>query len=140
MADLFIRRYSLPPATIIGEIERIHEFQGVPSWAPSDEREGYFYELVKGLSDTPLTPAETRRMVAMLQWPEFRSHKDRSAPSCFVHVAIRNPSNAYIPILSEHLSWLEGEIKRLASSQYRTDIESEIRLTKGAIQACRLRP
>jgi hypothetical protein len=42
--------------------------------------------------------------------------------------------------LTEHLAWLEQEIKSLPSSQYRTDVTSEIRLTKSAIQACRLKP
>ena len=44
----------------------------------------------------------------------------------------------YIPALTEHVRWLEREIKKLASSPYRTDVESEIRLAKSAIQACRV--
>jgi hypothetical protein len=76
----------------------------------------------------------------MLLWPELRAHKDRGAPSCFVRAAIQNPSEAYIPTLSEHVAWLEKEVKPLGSTQYQTEIASEIRLTKGAIQACRLRP
>ena len=136
MADLFIRHYSMATAEIIGKLERIHSFYQVPSGAPSGEQGGYLYHLAMELSQTSLTPEETRRLVAMLLWGELRACEDRSAPSCFVLVAMRNPSEAYIPILKEHLAWLEEQMKRLASSQYRSDIASEIRLTKGAIQAC----
>lgn len=140
MADLFVRHYSLATAKIIEELERIHRFYAVPSWAPSGEQGGYFYQIARELSHTSLTPEETGRLVAMLLWPELRTYNDRSAPSCFVSVAMQNPSEAYIPILSEHVAWLEEEIKPLGSTQYRADVASEIRLTKGAIQACRLRP
>jgi len=140
MADLFIRHYSIAAAEIISELERIHSFYEVPSWAPSGEPGGYLHQLVTELSQTSLTPEETRRLVAMLLWPELRAYKDRTATSCFVSAAMRNPSEAHIPILKEHLAWLEEEIKRPGSSQSRSDIASEIRLTKGAIQACWLRP
>jgi len=140
MADLFIRHYGVAAAAIIGELERIHRFYAVPSWVPSGERGSYLYEIAKDLSQNPLPPEETGRLVAALLWPEFRAYKDRSAPSCFVLAAIHNPSEGYIPTLSRHVAWLEEEIKPLGSSQYRTDVASEIRLTKAAIQACRLRP
>jgi len=140
MADLFLRHYSMKAADVISELERIHRFFAVPSWAPSGEPRGYFYQLATELSGAPLTPEETRRLIAMLLWPELREYKDRSAPSCFVLAAVRHPSEAYIPTLTQHVAWLEEEIKPLGSSQYRTDIASEIRLAKSAIQACRVRP
>jgi len=140
MADLFIRHYSMATAEIIGKLERIHSFCEVPSWAPSGEQGGYLHHLAMELSQASLTPEETRRIVAMLLWPELRACEDRGAPSCFVRAAMRNPSEEYIPILREHLAWLEEAMKRLGSSQHRSDITSEIRLTKGAIQACWLRP
>jgi hypothetical protein len=139
LADLFIRHNSMTTVDIIGELERIHRFYALPSWAPAGERGGYFYQIAKELSHSSLTSRETGRLVAMLLWPEFRAYKDRSAPSCLVLAAIQNPSEAYIPILSEHVAWLEKEIKPLGSTEYQTDIASEIRLAKGAIQACRLR-
>jgi len=136
MADLFIRHYSMATAEIIGKLERIHSFYEVPSWAPSEEQGAYLHHLAMELSETSLTPEETARIVAMLLWTELRACEDRRAPSCFVLAAMRNPSEAYIPILREHLAWLEEETKRLGSSQDHSDIASEIRLTKGAIQAC----
>jgi hypothetical protein len=138
MADLFIRHNSMTPAEMIGELEQMHRFYAVATWAPSEERGGYFYQIATDLSHTPLTPEEISRLVAMLLWPEFRAYKDSSAPSCLVSAAIQNPSEAYIPTLTEHLAWLEKEIKPLGSSQYRADIASAIRLTKAAIQACRI--
>ncbi|MGA2510687.1 MAG: hypothetical protein ABSG27_10675 [Candidatus Acidiferrales bacterium] len=140
MADLFMRRNSMAPAAIIGELERLHEFYAVPTWAPSAEKGGYFYQIATDLSHVPLMPEQTGRLVAMLLWPEFRTREDRSAPSCLVSAAMQNPSHAYIATLSAHLAWLEEEIKPLASGQYRTDLASEIRLTKATIQACRIRP
>ncbi|MGD1211158.1 MAG: hypothetical protein ABR973_07360 [Candidatus Acidiferrales bacterium] len=137
MADLFIRHNGMATADIIGELEQMHQFYAVASWAPSEERGGYFYQIAMDLSHARLTPEETGRLVAMLLWPELRAYKDRSAPSCFVSAAIQNPSEAYIPTLTEHFAWLEKEIKTLPSTQYRADIASEMRLTKGAIQACR---
>ncbi|HXW62496.1 MAG TPA: hypothetical protein VEJ45_07860 [Candidatus Acidoferrales bacterium] len=140
LADLFIRHNSMTTVDIIGELERIHRFCAVPSWAPAGERGGYFYQIAKELSHGSLSSEETGRLVAMLLWPELRGYKDRSAPSCLVLAAVQNPSEAYIPILSEHVAWLEKEVKPLGSTQYQTEIASEIRLAKGAIQACRLRP
>jgi hypothetical protein len=140
VADLFIRHNSMKTTDVISELERIHRFCLVPGWTPSGERGGYFYHIAKDLTDGPLTSEETARLVAMLLWPELRAHKDRGASSCFVRAVIQNPSEAYIPTLSEHLAWLGKEVKPLRSTQYQTDIASEIRLTKGAIQACRLRP
>lgn len=138
MADLFMRHNSMAAADIISELEQMHRFYAVASWAPSEER-GYFYQIVTDLSHARLTSEEIDRLVAMLSWPELRAHKDRSAPSCFVLMAMQNPSEAYIPSLTEHFSWLENEIKPLRSTQYRADVASEMRLTKGAIQACRAR-
>jgi hypothetical protein len=140
MADLFMRHNSMTTANIISELEQMHRFYAVASWAPSEEPGGYFHQIVKDLSHAPLTREEIGRLVAMLLWPELRAYKDRSAPSCFVSVAIQNPSEAYVPTLTEHFAWLENEIKRLPPTQYRADIASEMRLTKGAIQACRVRP
>jgi len=140
MADLFMRHYSMKPEEIIGELEKMHQFYAVASWAPSDEPGGYFHQIVKDLTHGPLTREEVGRLVAMLLWPELRADKNRSTPSYFVSLAIENPSEAYIPTLAEHFAWLENEIKRLRPTQYRADIASEMRLTKGAIQACRVRP
>lgn len=140
MADLFMRHNSMTTADIISELEQMHRFYAVATWAPSGEGGGYFHQIAKDLSYAPLPPGEIARLVAMLLWPELRAYKDRGAPSCFVSVAIQNPSEAYIPTLTEHFAWLENEIKRLPPTQYRADIASEMRLTKAAIQACRLRP
>jgi|HubBroStandDraft_1064217.scaffolds.fasta_scaffold136742_1 hypothetical protein len=140
MADLFLRHYSMANPAIIAELERIHQFYAVPSWAPSGERGGYFFDILKDLTHAPLPPGETGRLVAMLLWPELREYKDRGAPAYLVSAALQNPSATFIPALTEHLAWLEQEIKSLPSSQYRTDVTSEIRLTKSAIQACRLKP
>ena len=137
MADLFMRHNSMTPAQIIGELEKMHEFYAVASWAPSEERGGYFYQIATDLTHAALTPAETSRLVAMLLWPELRAYKDRGAPELFVLAAMQHPSEAYVPILAEHFAWLENEIKTLRSTQYRADVASEMRLTKGAIQACR---
>jgi hypothetical protein len=104
IADLFIRRNCMTTRDIIGELERMRRFYAVASWAPSGERGGYFYELAKDLSNAPLTPEETARLVAMLSWPELRAYKDRGAPACLVLAAIRNPGEAYIPTLTEHLA------------------------------------
>ncbi len=140
LADLFIRHNSMATGDILDELERIHHYYAVPSGAPFEERGGYFYQLVKELTESSLPPEQVGRLVAMLSWSELRAYKDRSAPSRFVLASIQHPSEAYIPTLSKHLVWLEEEIKPLPSSQYRTDVASEIRLTKGAIQACRLKP
>jgi hypothetical protein len=140
MVDLFVRRNGMASAEIIGELERMHRFYSVAAWAPSGERGSYFYELASELSNAPLAPEETARLVGMLLWPKLRAYEDRGAPSCFVSTAIRSPSEAYIPTLAEHLNWLEEALKPLGSSEYRNDIASEIRLTKATIQACRLRP
>jgi hypothetical protein len=140
LADLFIRHYGMEAPEIVDELERIHQFSPVPIWAPSGETGGYFHQLVKELSDGQLTAEETSRLVAMLSWPELQAHKDRGAPTCLVLAAIRHPAESYIPTLSEHAARLEKEIKTLPSSQYRTDVASEIRLTKSAIQACRVGP
>ena len=140
MADLFIRHNSMATADILAELEQMHRFYAVATWAPSEDGGGYLYQIARDLSHARLTPEETGRLVAMLLWPELRAYKDRNAPSCFISAAMQNPSEAYIPTLTEHLAWLEEEIKPLGSTQYRTDVASEIRLTKGAIQACRLRP
>lgn len=137
LADLFIRRYSLKPAEIMSELERIHQLGGVPAWAPSGEPEGYLYQLAKEMSETPLTPNETSLLVTMLSWPELRAYKDRGAAALLIGAIVRQPAEAYIPALTEHLAWLEKEIKK-ASSRYRTDVSSEIRLVKSAIQACRV--
>lgn len=136
MADLFMRHNSMTTAAIIGELEEMHRFYAVASWAPSDER-GYFYQIATDLSHAPLTRDETSRLVAMLAWPELRTYKDRSAPACFVLAAMQQPSEAHVPALTEHFAWLESEIKPLRQTQYRADVASEMRLTKGAIQACR---
>ena len=138
LADLFIRHYSMKAPEIIGELERIHEFSAIPMRAPSGEAGGYFYQLVKELSDGELTQQETVRLVAMLAWPELRKYKERGAPTCLVLAAIRHPAESYIPTLADHVAWLEKELKPLPSSQYRTDVASEIRLAKSAIQACRV--
>jgi len=138
LADLFIRHHSMKAPEIIAQLERIHQFSAVPIWAPSGDAGGYFYQLVKELSDALLKPEEASRLVAMLSWPELRMHEDRGAPTCLVLTAIRHPAEAYIATLSEHVAWLEEEIKRLPSSQYRIDVASEIRLAKSAIQACRV--
>ena len=140
MADLFIRHNGMATADIIGELEQMHQFYAVASWAPSEERGGYFHQIAMDLSHAPLTPGEVARLVAMLLWPELRAYKDRNAPSCLVATAMQKPSETYIPTLTEHFAWLEDEIKTLAPTQYRADVASEIRLTKAAIQACRLRP
>jgi hypothetical protein len=140
LADLFIRHYSLANAAIIAELERIHQFYAVPSWAPSGDRGGYFCEIARDLTRAPLPLDETGRLAAMLLWPELREYKDRNAPSCFVSAVMQNPSAKYIPALAEHLAWLEDELKHLTSSQYRNDVASELRLTKSAVQACRLKP
>lgn len=140
MADLFIRHNSMATSDIIGELEEMHRFYAVAAWAPSEERGGYLNQILADLSHAPLPPEETGRLVAMLLWPELRAYKDRSAPTCLVSAAIQNPSEVYIPTLTEHFSWLEEEIKPLRSTQYRADVASEMRLTKAAIQACRLRP
>jgi hypothetical protein len=140
MADLFIRHNRMTPAEIVSELEQMHRFYAVATWAPSEEPGGYFYHIATDISHAPPAAEEVSRLVAMLLWPEFRSFKDSSAPTFLVSLAIQNASEAYIPTLTEHLAWLEKEIKPLGSSQYRTDIASEIRLTKAAIQACRIRP
>ncbi|HXY79069.1 MAG TPA: hypothetical protein VEI08_00380 [Candidatus Bathyarchaeia archaeon] len=140
LADLFVRRNGMATASIIGELERIHEFYEVPSWAPSGEQGGYFYQIVKDVTQASLPPEQVRRLVAMLLWPELRAYKDRNGPTCLVMAALQAPSETYIPALDEHVAWLEEEIKSLSSSQYRTDVASEIRLAKGAIQACRVKP
>lgn len=137
LADLFIRRYTLKADEIMRELERIHQFGGVPAWAPSGEPEGYLYQLTKELSETTLTRDETAHLPAMLSWPELRASKDRGPASLLVVAIVRQPAEAYIPALTEHLAWLEKEIKKAPSSQYRTEVESEIRLAKSAIQACR---
>jgi len=138
LADLFIRHYSMATSDIIGELEQIHRYYRVPGGEASGKGGGYFGQLAKELSQSSLTSEEASRLVAMLSWPELRAYEDRSAPTSFVTAAMQNPSETYIPVLSEHVAWLEKEIKPLGSSQYRTDIASEIRLTKAAIQACRL--
>ena len=140
MADLFMRHNGMAAADIIAELEEMHRFYAVASWAPSEERGGYFHQIATDLSHAPLTHDETGRLVAMLLWPELRAYKDRNAPSCFVSMAMQNPSEAFIPTLTEHFDWLEKEIKTLPPTQYRSDVASEMRLTKAAIQACRLRP
>jgi hypothetical protein len=141
MADLFMRHNSMTTGNIIGELEQMHGFYAVASWEPSEEPGGsYFCDIVKDLTHTPLTRGEIGRLVSMLPWPELRSSQDREAPSCLVSVAMQGPSEAFIPTLTEHFAWLENEIKRLPPTQYRADIASEMRLTKAAIQACRLRP
>jgi len=136
MADLFMRHNSMTTAAIIGELEEMHRFYAVASWAPSEEK-GYFYQIATDLSHARLTREETSRLVAMLAWPELRAYKDRSAPSCFILAAMQHPSEAYVPTLTEHFAWLENEIKPLRQTKYRADVASEMRLTKGAIQACR---
>jgi len=140
IADLFMRHNGMATASIIDELERIHEFYAVPSSAPSGEQGGYFYQIIKDLTQAPLPAEQVRRLVAMLLWPELRPYKDRGAPTCLVMAALQAPSETNIPALSEHVAWLEQEIKSLSSSQYRTDVASEIRLAKGAIQACRVKP
>jgi hypothetical protein len=140
LADLFIRHYSMTPPQIIDELERIHEFYEIPAWAPAGEPGGYFAQLATELSQTALSPQDTARLVAMLSWQELRAYKDRGGPGSVVLAAIRNPSEAYIPALTEHVAWLEEELKHLSPSQYRTDVASELRLAKSAIQACRVRP
>jgi hypothetical protein len=140
MADLFIRHNSMTTVNILGELEKMHRFYAVATWAPSDEGGGYFHEIAKDLSHAPVSPEEVSRLVAMLSWPEIGTCRDRNAPSCIVSMAIQNPSGSFIPVLTEHFAWLETEIKSLRTTQYRADIASEMRLTKAAIQACRLRP
>lgn len=140
MANLFIGHNSMSTADIIAELERMHRFYAVATWAPSQEGGGYVYQISSDLFHAGLTVEQTGRLVAMLLWPEFCAYEDRRAPSCLISAAMQNPSHTYIPTLTEHLAWLEKEIKPLGSSQYRTDIGSEIRLTKATIQACWLRP
>ncbi len=141
LADLFIRRNSLAPAEIVAKLEQIHEFYAVASSAPSDaEPGGYLEQIVKDLSAGYLSASVTARLVSMLSWPELRRSEDRTGPSRLVTAAVQNPSQAYIPTLNEHLAWLQKRVNRRESNQYQTDIESEIRLTKSAIQACHLQP
>jgi hypothetical protein len=140
LADLFIHRNSMAPSDIIARIERIHEFDAVPTSEPSEgEPGGYLEQIIKDMSLGSLTAEQTGRLVAMLLWPELRASEDRSAPSSIVMSAVQNPHQAYIPPLSAHLASLEKRLKPYGSSQDQTDIASEIRLTKGAIQACHLR-
>src|SRR5579862_6833865 len=80
MADLFMRHNSMTPAQIIAEIENMHQFYAVASWAPSEERGGYFYQIATDLSHAALAQSEVGRLVAMLLWPELRDYKDRGAP------------------------------------------------------------
>lgn len=138
LADLFIRRYSLKPTEIMSELERIHQLGGVPARAPSGEPEEYLYQLTKEMSEATLTREETNHLASMLSWPELRAYKDRGAALLLIGAIVRQPAEAYIPALAEHLAWLEREIKKAPSSQYRTDVSSEIRLVKSAIQACRV--
>jgi len=141
LADLFIRRNSMRPSDIIARLEQIHGFYAVPSSEPSEgEPGGYLEEIVKDLAHGSLTPHETERLVGMLSWSELRASEDRTASSRLVTIAVDNPSERHIPPLREHLRWLEEQAKPRQSSQYQTDIAYEIRLTKGAIQACHLRP
>jgi hypothetical protein len=106
LADLFIRRNSMRPADIIARLEQVHEFHAVPSSAPSEgEPGGYLEQIAKDLSHGPLTPRETERLVGMLSWSELRASEDRTASSCLVMVAVKNPSERHIPPLREHLAW-----------------------------------
>jgi len=140
LADLFIRRNGMQSADIITRLEQIHEFYAVPNSAPSEgEPGGYLEQIAKDLCQGSLRPHETARLVAMLSWPELRASEDRTASSCLVMVIVQNPSERHVLPLSEHLAWLEKQVKARESSQYQTDIASEIRLTKAAIQACHLR-
>ena len=140
MADLYVRHNSMATADIIQELEQMHRFHAVATWAPSEEGGGYFYEIAKDISRASLRSSEVARLVAMLLWPELGAYPDRHAPSCIVSMAFQNPSAAYIPTLTDHFAWLEKRIKTLQPTTYRADIASEMRLTKSAIQACRLRP
>jgi hypothetical protein len=140
LADLFIHRNSMAPSNIIARLEQIHEFDAVPSSEPSEgEPGGYLEQIIKDMSHGSLTTDQTGRLVAMLLWPELRTSEDRTAPSAIVMAAVQNPHPAYIPPLRAHLASLEERWKPYESNQYQTDIASEIRLIKGAIQACHLR-
>jgi hypothetical protein len=140
MADLYIRHNSMASSDIIRALEQMHRFHAVATWAPSEEGGGYFHEIAKDLSQAPLPESEVARLVSMLLWPELRAYPDRNASSCIVSMAFKNPNAAYIPTLTEHFTWLEKRINTLRPTTYRADIASEMRLTKSAIQACRLRP
>jgi hypothetical protein len=143
LADLFIHRNGMAPTDIIDRLEQIHEFDAVPSSEPSEgEPGGYLEHIIKDMSHGPLTTDQTGRLVAMLSWPELLASEDRTAPSSIVMAAVQNPHQAHVLPLSAHLASLERREKKLkpyGSSRYQTDIASEIRLTKGAIQACHLR-
>jgi hypothetical protein len=140
LADLFLRRNSMAPSDIITRLEQIHEFDAVPSSEPSEGQPGgYLEQIIKDMSHGSLTAGQTGRIIAMLLWPELRGSEDRTGPSSIVMATIQNPQQAFIPPLSAHLASLEKRLKPHESSQYQTDIASEIRLTKGAIQACHLR-
>ena len=128
--------------SIISELEKIHQFYAVASWAPRRERGGYFYKIAKALGTASirglLVPQEVERIVAMLLWDEFRKYKDRSAPFHFVAIAKRNPRKEFIPILAEHFGWLRKEIATLAGgTHYYAGVASEIKMTEEAIDACR---
>jgi hypothetical protein len=139
LADLFIHRNSMAPTDIIDRLEQIHVFDAVPSSEPSEgEPGGYLEQIIKDMSHGSLTIDQTGRLVAMLSWPELRASEDRTAPSCILTAAVQNPHQAYVLPLSAHLASLEKRLKPYKSSQYQTDIAYEIRLTKGAIQACHL--
>jgi hypothetical protein len=139
LADLFIHRNTMAPSNITARLEQIHESDAVPSSEPSEgEPGGYLEQIIKDMSHGSLTIDQTGQLVAMLLWPELRTSEDRTAPSSIVMAAVQNPHQAYIQPLSAHLASLEERMKPYESSQYQTDIASEIRLTKGAIQACHL--
>jgi len=139
LADLFIQRNSMAPSNIIARLEQIHEFDAVSSSEPSEgEPGGYLEQIIKDMSHGSLTIDQTGQLVGMLLWPELCTSEDRTAPSSIVMTAIQNPHQAYIQPLSAHLASLEERLKPHESSQYQTDIASEVRLTKGAIQACHL--
>jgi hypothetical protein len=131
---------SMAASDIIARLEQIHEFDSVPSSDPSEgEPGGYLEQIIKDKSPGSLTINQTSQLVAMLLWPELRTSEARTAPSSNVMAAVQNPHHAYFQPLSAHLASLEERVKPYESSRYQTDIASEIRLTKGAIQACHLR-
>jgi len=152
MLKLVARREALSTIEILSELEEMHRIYAIALW-PDDGR--VFVNLLRDIRSRRPKGEEAFRLITMLTWQEFRRFKDRSAAHEILYTAERNPNSDFLPVLWQHMNWLEGallesqqrlltcEIEGYSPTPHQADqirfqegIDDEIRLTRKLVAVC----